>query len=270
MHLSVFSDELKADIGQAAPKIKSWGSDYIDLRGYINGKNIEYQTDRELKDLKALLDDTGLKVGSLQTSLCKVNLPGEERQKEELKKLEGIVRAADALDCRLIRCFNYWQHKNEDPLYGTLGARPEDLSRVAEMMKPIEEMAQSEGILLNFENCGQTPDEVIALLKTLGNPKWGMAWDVTNHVNILDEDDDDEREFLKCLDYATMLHAKSWGIVDEVLIKRAPWERIIELVRASGKDLLVSVETHNPDGSPLTDEQATKICFDYLYSLIYE
>ena len=269
MHLSVFSDELAVDIKQAAPKIKSWGSDYIDLRGLINGKNVEYQTDGELKELKALLDGAGLIVGSLQTSLCKVNLPDKKRQVEELQKLQGIVRAADALDCRQIRCFNYWQHKNEDPLYGTLEKRPDDLSMLAGMMKPIEELAEKEGIYLNFENCGQTPGEVIALLKTLGNPKWGMAWDVTNHVNILEDDDDEDKEFLKCLDWATMLHAKSWGIVDEVLIKRAPWEKITGLVRKSGKDLLVSVETHNPENSPLTDEQATKICFDYLKSLIY-
>jgi len=268
MYLSVFSDELTVDIKKAAPKIRGWKSEYIDLRGYINDKNIEFQSDAELKELKAFLDDTGLKVGSLQTSLCKVNLPDKKRQSEELSKLDGIVRAADALDCRLIRCFNFWQHPNKDPLYGTLGNRPDDLSRIAEMMQPIEKRAIENEIALNFENCGQTPDEVIALLKTLGNPKWGLAWDVTNHVNILKDEDNPEQEFLKCLRHATMLHAKSWGIIDEVLIRRAPWEQIIELVRKSGKDLLISVETHNPEGSPLSNEQATKICFDYLYSLI--
>jgi hypothetical protein len=86
----------------------------------------------------------------------------------------------------------------------------------------------------------------------------------------LADDSDTEREFAKCIDRATMLHAKSWGIVDEVLIKKAPWERITDLVRKSGKDLPVCVETHNPKGSPLTDEAATKICFDYLYPMIYE
>jgi sugar phosphate isomerase/epimerase len=270
MHLSVFSDELGTDIKEAAAAIKSWGSEYIDLRGMINGKNIEYQTDAELTELKMFLDDMGLAVGALQTSLCKVNLPDMPRQKEELKKLEGIIRAADALDCRLIRCFNYWQHKNEDPLYGTLKDRPQDLSLITQMMAPITARAKEAGLMLSFENCGQTPDEVIAVLDALSNPEWGMAWDVTNHVNILADDSDTEREFAKCIDRATMLHAKSWGIVDEVLIKKAPWERITDLVRKSGKDLPVCVETHNPKGSPLTDEAATKICFDYLYPMIYE
>ena len=110
MFLSVFTDELAMDFYEALPLLKEWGMKYVDFRGRINGKPIENLTDEELKTLKKTLDKNGMKVGAIQSSLCKVHLPDEARQKAELEKLEGIIRAANALDCKLVRAFNYWQH----------------------------------------------------------------------------------------------------------------------------------------------------------------
>ena len=45
MYRSVFSDELFLDAKLALPIIKSWGSEYVDFRGMVNGKGIEFQTD---------------------------------------------------------------------------------------------------------------------------------------------------------------------------------------------------------------------------------
>ena len=108
MFLSLFTDELAIDFYEALPLFKEWGLTHVDLRGRIGGKDIEYLTDEELKKLRAALDENGLKVGAIQSSLCKVHLPDQERQNAELEKLEGVIRAADALDCRLVRCVNYW------------------------------------------------------------------------------------------------------------------------------------------------------------------
>ena len=104
--ISIFTDELFCDTDKALPKIVQWHCKYVDLRGNINGKGIEYQTEEELIALKAQLDTFGLKVGALETSLCKVHLPGADICAKEEEKLEGIIRAANILDCRLVRAFN--------------------------------------------------------------------------------------------------------------------------------------------------------------------
>ena len=68
----------------------------------INGKSIENQTEAELHELKRVLDENGMKVGAIQSSLCKVHLPNEERRQKELVKLEGVIRAANILNCKLV------------------------------------------------------------------------------------------------------------------------------------------------------------------------
>lgn len=265
MYLSVFTDELKQEVTQILPTIAEWGMQYVDFRGLINGKPIEKQTDDELKALRAQLDALGLKTGVIQSSLCKVHLPDSERTALEREKLEGIIRAADILDCRMVRTFNFWQHKQDDPACGELAMRPDALSDVLERYHPFAQRAKEAGLILGFENCGQTPDEVIALLNLLNVPGWGLAWDVSNMFEILPEAKGDCVDyFTKCLGYANMIHVKSRGILDEVDGKKVPWDRVLAGAMATGKDLPVSIETHVPAGNVLNGEQATKKVYDKL------
>ena len=187
MYISLFTDEFGEDVYTVLQVVKEWGLKYVDFRGLLNGKGIERQTDEELRELKKTLDSYGLKVGVLQSSLCKVHLPDKERIQEEMEKLEGVIRASEILDCKLVRCFNFWQHDQYDPKCGELAMRPDELMKVVEMFEPFKKRALEAGLILGFENCGQTPDEVIAFLKAINVPTWGMAWDVSNMFEILPE-----------------------------------------------------------------------------------
>ena len=62
-------------------------------------------------------------------------IPGAERQQAEAAKLEGIIRAADALDCRLVRSFFYWQPPPEQA--GALAVRPDLLAQAIELFLPL-------------------------------------------------------------------------------------------------------------------------------------
>jgi predicted dehydrogenase/sugar phosphate isomerase/epimerase len=264
MYPSIFSDELFCDAAEALPKIKSWGSDYADFRGMINGKGIEYQTDGELKNLKALMDKLGLKTGALQSSLCKVHLPDKEVQKQELEKLEGLIRAADILGCRLVRSFNYWQcHEGMED--GLLAVRPDEMGRVLEMFDPVAKRAKEAGLIFGFENCGQTAGEVIALLKALNIPGWGLAWDPHNDIEIKSLALDPENcvdYYERCLKETVMIHVKAATIVPDLIKEKLPWDRILRGAAATGRDMPVSMETHNPQGSPYTPEEATRKTFE--------
>lgn len=263
MYISIFSDELYLDASEVLPIVKSWGMKYVDFRGQINGKGIEYQTDEELYTLKAQLDELGLKAGVLQTSLAKVHLPDKERQEAELEKLEGIIRASKILGTNMVRCFNYWQQEPEDKDFGKLAMMPDLMNLVLERFMPIAKRAKEAGLILGFENCGQTPNEVIALLKALNVPEWGLAWDVANYFDVLPEADGDcIYYFQKALQYANMIHVKSWGVIDELGYKKVPWDRVLCGAAVTGKNLPVSVETHNPPDSPFTHQEASKMVYD--------
>ena len=266
MFISVFSDEIGKEVTEILPRFAQWGMKYVDFRGMVNGLPIENQSVEQLKALRAQLDALGLKTGVIQSSLCKVHLPDAERRAVEERKLEGIIRAADILDCRMVRSFNYWQHDQNDPHCGDLAVRPDEMARVLEMFDPISRRAREAGLILGFENCGQTPDEVIAVLEALNVPEWGMAWDVSNMFELLPEAQGDcVGYFKKALQYANMLHVKCRGVLPEIDCKKVPWDRVLRGALATGKNLPVSIETHLPAGDHgLTKEEATHRCLTYL------
>lgn len=271
MYISIFSDEFYQDIYQVLPIIKEWGMTHVDFRAMINGKPIENQTDKELYELKKALDSYGIKPGVIQSSLCKVHLPDRERQKLEMEKLEGIIRASKILGTSLVRSFFYWQHSQDDPACGELAMRPDALAEVLEMFSPIAKRAKEAGIILSFENCGVTPDEVICVLKALNIPEFGMAWDVSNMFEYLPEAQGDCVEyFTKALKYANMVHVKSRGVPDipELLYKKVPWDRVLAGVLATGKDMPVSVETHVPIESNLDKIETSKRVYEYIKKTI--
>ena len=267
MYVSIFSDELFKDIHEVLPIIKEWGMTHVDFRGMINGKPIEKQTDEELYELKAALDHYGIKPGIIQSSLCKVHLPDAERQAQEMEKLEGIIRAANILGTKYVRSFFYWQHKQEDPACGELAMRPDALAEVLEMFKPIAKRAKEAGLILAFENCGVTPDEVICFLDALGNPDWGMAWDVSNMFELLPEAQGDCVDyFTKALKYANMVHVKSRGVatLPQLKYKKVPWDRVLAGVAVTGKDMAISIETHVPVEANLDKIETCKHVYEYV------
>ena len=264
MFLSIFTDELNMDFYDALPLFRDWGMTAVDFRGRVNGKAIERLTDDELHHLKSVLDDNGMRVGAIQSSLCKHHLPDEETRGKELEKLEGIIRASEILDCKLVRSFNFWQHDEHDEKLGELAVRPDMMNIVLEMFEPFKTRALEAGLILGFENCGQTPNEVFAFLDALNVPQWGLAFDCANMFDILPEAAGDATEyFTKCIYRSNMIHVKARATLDIFdQFRNVPWNRVLRAVSALSKDIPVSIETHNPVGSPLTPVECTKQCID--------
>ncbi|HOX08804.1 MAG TPA: TIM barrel protein [Planctomycetota bacterium] len=253
MFLSIFSDELDGDLREALPLLQSWGFERCDLRGAIFGKKLHDLGADDLVEVKRLLRKHGMKLGALETSLAKVHLPDAERQGAERKKLEAIIRAADELDCRLVRAFNFWQPGQE----GTLGTTPGALERVLEMFRPIADRAAQAGLVLAIENCGQTTEEALAVLDALGRPEWGLAWDAYNTWNSTERRADEAAYIVKNVRRSKMVHVKAESILPELTSDPVPWERVLAACQAAGLAGPVSIETHNPKGSGLSDTEAS-------------
>jgi len=264
MYLSIFTDELALDYRDTLPILKKWGYEYVDFRSMINGKSIASQTDEELKEIKKDLEKYGMKCGIIQSSLAKVHLPDKERQEEEKKKLEGIIRACDILGVRDVRSFNYWQQEPEDRYFNKLQVMPDQMNNVLEMFEPLKKRALEAGLRLSFENCGQTVDEVIAFLKVLDVQDWGLAWDCANYFDIFTKDNEIDY-YKRALEKSTMMHVKSWGVVPEFGYTPIPYDRILAgAATLEKKGYAVSVETHTPDNSQFSKETTCRMVTDYV------
>ncbi len=260
MFISIFTDELGLDVTEALPIIKSWGLSHVDFRSKVFGKQIHELDARELRELRKLVDDHGMTVACLQTSLCKVHLPDAERQNKEQEKLEGIIRAADALDCRLVRSFSFWQPQGPD--YGTLATCGDVLEKVMVMFAPIARRAKEDGLIMSFENCGVATDEIFALLDALDVPGWNMAWDVDNTWGCVERKQDEDAYITRMVKRANCVHVKAWGAI--ALMEKAvpiPYQKVLKAYHELGMNGPVSAETHN-FGKKGSDVDVSKMVID--------
>jgi len=245
MFPSIFTDELGLDVTEALPIIKSWGLAHCDLRGRVFGKAFEALNAEELARLKKLLGEHGMAVGCLQSSLAKAHLPDAERQRAEADKLEGIIRAADALECRVVRSFHYWQPPEE--LAGQLAVRPDEQQKVVDAFRPLAERAREAGLILAFENCGVTPDEVFTVLDMLDEPTWGLAWDCSNSWSCAERKRDEEAHIRRMALRSKVIHVKARGAVAEIPDSEViPYDKVLQACDNAGLEGPVSAETHNP------------------------
>lgn len=257
MFLSIFTDELGVDITKGLPALQAWGVDAVDLRGRVFGMAAEALPPERLPELRELLDSYSMRVGCLQSSLAKVHLPGPERRARELEKLEGIIRVADALDCRLVRSFHYWQPG--DGLKGQLAVRPDELQKVLDAFAPLARRAQEVGLQLAFENCGVEPDEVFTVLDALDVPQWGMAWDVNNGWDCDARRSDEDAYIRRMVMRTKCVHVKAKGCVPGLEPYTIPYDKVLQMCHNGGIQGPVSVETHNPDRTVSNKEMSERV-----------
>ena len=257
MFPSIFTDELSLDIAETLPILKSWGLDHCDLRGRVLGKHFEELTPDELGRVAGLVKDVGLRVGCLESSLAKVHFPGPERRRAEAQKLEAVIRAADVLGCRLVRSFFFWQPPKEEA--GSLTDNPEALARAQEYFEPLARRAREAGLILAFENCGVTPDEVFAFLDAVAVPAWGMAWDVCNSWPYRPDNESVEEFCRRLAPRSRLLHVKARGAVPGLDPVSIPYEQVLQVADNAGVRGPVSAETHNPDSSVEDREMSRRV-----------
>jgi predicted dehydrogenase/sugar phosphate isomerase/epimerase len=259
MRLSCFTDELRLpDIAVALDRLAGWGLEQVCLRGGLFGSAIDALDAEALRRLRALLDARGLRVAALQSSLAKVHLPDAGRRQAEAAKLERLIIAADILDCRLVRAFNYWQPGREGQ--GRLAQEFDQLQLVLDAFAPLAERARAAGLQLAFENCGQSCADVAALCKALDVPGWGLAWDAWNDWSSAERQRDTAAFIARQARAARMVHVKAAAILPELGHEPLPWERILAACMAAGVEGPASVETHLPAGSALGAVGASQAC----------
>ena len=77
--ISGFADEFDSDLKTHVEGFKTLGIGHIEVR-FINEKNIADLTEEEVKELKAYLDENGIKVSAVGSPLGKIKIDGDCRR----------------------------------------------------------------------------------------------------------------------------------------------------------------------------------------------
>ncbi len=175
--LSGFGDEVDPDPKVQAAVLLALGASHIEVRSAW-GTNVVDLGDAQVSDLKAILDESGMKVSAVASPIGKVDIslpPGHE-----VTRLQRVIEVARALGTRYIRIFSFY--RAEDQLPGDIR------DAVMERMGLLARLAEESGVILVHENekdiFGDTPERVLDIMETVNSPALRAAWDNANFVQV--------------------------------------------------------------------------------------
>jgi sugar phosphate isomerase/epimerase len=187
--LSIITDEISQDLGHALEiASKEFGLSYVELRTMWN-KNVINLDEKEIAEVRRLLEKYGVQVTDIASPLFKTDWPGAPTSQYSPKSpqfgadysytqqdevLERSIAVAKALGTDRIRCFDFWRLENAAPF------------RKAMDEKLRETAAQVAGkkITLLLENefgCNTaTGAEAARTLQAVTSPNFKLNWDPGN------------------------------------------------------------------------------------------
>lgn len=189
------TDEVSRDLAIALKFAAEYGIRQVELRN-VDGRYCFRHEPEKLKQVRARLDEYGVRVAILATPILKCVLPGSNltaaAQKEiqlaqkdfpvpenqqfgqQMEFLKKAMEAAWLLGTDRLRIFSYWRVADLNK------ERP----RILEGLQRVTEVAEREKIRLCIENeaacnladCAETS----SALRDIRSPYLGVAWDVVN------------------------------------------------------------------------------------------
>lgn len=171
---SAFSDEYAKDFGEQLSGMRELGIGYIELR-FIDGRSVADLSLDEAREIKARLDENGIKVSAIGSPLGKIRLDGD--MKGHMETAEKIFKIANIMETKLIRMFSFYAPEGEK----IHDHRNEAFSAVSEMLA----RARKYGVTLCHENeakiYGDTPERCRELLDFFGG-ELKCVFDMGNFV----------------------------------------------------------------------------------------
>jgi sugar phosphate isomerase/epimerase len=273
----VISDEISQDFERVCKVARELGLDSVEIRTAWD-KNPQDLEDDDVKKMKKILKENGLRVCAIASPFLKCDLDSEEEYKQHLRMLKKFIKLANEFEIRIIRGFAFW--KKEGPLEKYW---ERIISKFSEPVKILE----SEGIFLGIENEAATflgtGEEVAKFLKEINSENVKALWDPANevfasggenpfpggynwikeslvHMHIKDARKNEEAAEVECTPVGE-------GVID--------YEGHFKQLRKDGYKGYLSLETHwrprkelsedllnRPGGSTFSEfgEEATRIC----------
>ncbi len=239
--LSAFADEVCDDFkGQIEFLVKE-GLSFIEPR-FIDKKNIMDLSKGELKEVKAMLDDNGIRVSAIGSPIGKVSL--DEPFGGHLDKFRRAIDLALFFETPFVRMFSYYarEGKNIDDF------RNEVMDRTQAKVEAIQDAP----VVMVHENetgiYGYNAQNCVDLAKTIDSPKLRLVYDPANFVWGQNLTDPIKSCWPIVKPYVVHIHIKDWKLGAE--IGSIPGEgdgQIAELLAelaADGYDGCLTMEPH--------------------------
>lgn len=237
--ISGFSDEITEITKEQFEALNKFGISYFEPRG-IDGKNISKLTEEEMYELKALMDEHGIKVSSIGSPIGKIKVTDEFEP--HFETLKNVVKAAKILGTKYIRVFSFYHEKYTE-------WTEEERAEVFRRMKIMVDYAKEEDVILLHENekhiYGDTADRCLELMKEFYGPNFKAIFDPANFVQ---SGEDTKRAYEVLKPYIEYMHIKdalkNKGGVVPAGLGDGNVEYILKDLFASGYDGFLSLEPH--------------------------
>ena len=280
-HLSAINDEVGLTPAETYAFAKQYGIQWLEMRGAQVPKKRTYcetLSDAALRELKKQLDDNGVRVSVLDTSLLKFTLPGtvsvkhedfyikyfadlgltdEKLYRDRIDMLKRAIAAAHALDTGNLRIFAFWRVQDPAPLF----------PRIAEILSEMAEVAQKEKVRLLIENetatniC--TSAETVDILGRIRSPALGLNWDPQNAIAL--EPDQFPAAYAKLpKDRIGNVHVKAEGLLGPK--HPLDWGAIMRQMLRDGYTGKFSLETHR--GKDAANVKVSHTCMEKMTHLV--
>lgn len=255
--ISAITDEIARSSQDAVTFAKQYGLRWVEVRS-LPGQKMEYFTlpEEKLRAEAKLLDENGLRVSFLNTSMMKVAVPGiepvrwaqdpadrraarwkadEQKFAKRMDLLNSAMRAAKILGTDKVRVFTGW--RAADPLAA--------LPRIAEIINEMAVVAAREKTYLLIENEGAcnvaTSAELVALVKMIPSKWVGINWDPLNETAQKEKPFPDGYNMLPKKRIMNV-QIKGRSILDGP--QKLDWRAIFDTLAKDGYKGQVGLETH--------------------------
>ena len=236
--LSAFADEYSDNFIQQVSALRTFGIEYLEIRG-VDGKNVSELTKSDIKRVKSILNDYGVKVSSIGSPLGKIKIDDDLRAHIEVAN--KVFDAANELGVRNCRIFSFYAPK---------GKRIEDYkAQVFEGLTELLRVAEKHNVLLCHENeaniYGETPQKCLEILDYFGG-QIRCVFDMGNFV--LDGSKpypDAYKTLFSYIEYFHIKDALKEGAVVPAGCGEGNIKELLSDYKANGKkDAFITLEPH--------------------------
>lgn len=241
--LTGFADEIDQSLEVQLEVLGKLGINYVEMRG-VNGKPLIEHTIEEAGAIKRRLDEAGVKLSSVGSSIGKIMITDDFGPHIELFK--HTVEIARLFEVGNIRIFSFFIPEGDDP-----AAHRDEVMR---RMEALSDYASRKGVVLLHENekeiYGDNAARCLEIMERFASPSFRAVFDFANFVQV-GQDTLEAWEVLK--KYVSYIHVKDALAKDGSVVPAGKGDghlaEILSDLRDSGYDGFLSLEPHLADFS---------------------